>query len=274
MWVEEKHEDFLIQRYRIEEILYSKQSKFQHVQVVQTKGFGRMLLNDGIVMVTERDEFIYHEMIAHVPLFIHPNPQHVLVIGGGDGGTVREVLRHPTVKSCTLVEIDECVVEACKKFLAQTACQLDDHRVDLRIEDGVKYMKETTQVYDVIIVDSSDPLGPAVPLFNAEFYHNVYLRLAPDGIVVLQCESPFYETTLQKTMLQILKAQFPIVSIYNYSNLTYPGGLWSFGYGSKKYHPTKDYKAEKIEGWDFLYYNAGIHVASFQLPNFMQHNLK
>ncbi len=273
LWIEERHQDILSLRYDIKKILYSKKSPFQHVQVVETEGYGKMLFNDKIAMLSEKDEFVYHEMIAHVPLFVHSHPQNILVIGGGDGGTVREVLKHPQVKKCTLVEIDSCVVEACKKFIPQTASQLDHARVKVHIDDGVKYVKNTTEHFDVVLVDSTDPLGPAIPLFDSQFYQNIHCILNEDGIVVSQCESPFYEGELQASMMRRLQEHFPIVEFYNYSNLVYPGGLWSFLFSSKKYHPIEDYDAHKTKGWDFQYYNSGIHKAAFQLPHFMKKTL-
>ncbi|MBA6358167.1 polyamine aminopropyltransferase, partial [Colwellia sp. BRX8-3] len=189
LWVEEKFEDFLGIKFKVEKVLFSGKSEFQTVDVVETKGHGKMLLNDGLIMVTERDEFAYHDMISHVPLFVHPHPKNILVIGGGDGGTAREVIRHLSVKKCTMVEIDEMVVDACKKHIPQTASALDDERIDLIIGDGVQFVKETTEKFDVIIVDSTDPIGPAQPLFGEAFYKDVFNCLADDGIVVAQGES-------------------------------------------------------------------------------------
>ena len=273
-WVEENYKDYVVMRYAIKDVLYSQKSKFQHIEVVDTKGFGKMLLNDGIVMVSERDEFVYHEMIAHVPLFVHPDPQRILVIGGGDGGTVREILRHPSIQSCTLVEIDSVVIEACQKFLPQLSEKLSDQRVNIHIADGADYVKTTSDQFDVVMVDSTDPIGPSLPLFNHVFYENVGRILKDDGIVVCQAESPFLESETQAFIMGILQKCFPITSIYNYANLTYGGGLWSFGWGSKKHHPIQDYDKTKTEGWDFRYYNPDIHVAAFQLPTFMQKNLE
>ncbi len=278
LWIEEKLEDFLGLRIRVEKTLFSGKSPFQSVDVVETRGHGKMLLNDGLIMVTERDEFSYHDMITHVPLFVHPNPKKVLVIGGGDGGTAREVIRHPSIEKCTMVEIDEMVVNACKEYIPQTSSKLNDPKVDLIIGDGVKFVEEAAKTgdrYDVILVDSTDPIGPAQPLFGHEFYENIFKALSDDGIVVSQGESPFYQTTMQNKLVQILHDTFPIVSIYNFSNLTYPGGLWSFTFGSKKYHPTNDFKSDRVEqsGLDFEYYNAEVHNAAFALPTFMRKRL-
>lgn len=278
LWIEEKLEDFLGLRIRVEKTLFSGKSEFQSVDVVETRGHGKMLLNDGLIMVTERDEFSYHDMITHVPLFVHPNPKNVLVIGGGDGGTAREVIRHKSVEKCTMVEIDEMVVNACKEHIPQTSSMLKDPRIDLIIGDGVKYVENCAKegkTFDVILVDSTDPIGPAQPLFGHEFYENIFKALSDDGIVVSQGESPFYQVKMQTKLVEILHDTFPKVSIYNFSNLTYPGGLWSFTFASKKYNPVSDFKAERVEasGLEFEYYNEEVHKAAFALPNFMKKRL-
>lgn len=273
LWIEEKLEDFLGLRIRVDKTLFSGQSEFQSVDVVQTRGHGKMLLNDGLVMVTERDEYSYHDMIAHVPLFTHPNPKNVLVIGGGDGGTAREVIRHQSVEKCVMVEIDEMVVNACKEYIPQTSSKLSDPKIDLIIGDGVKYVEDAAAKgtkFDVILVDSTDPIGPAQPLFGPEFYENIYKCLSDDGIVVSQGESPFYHSEMQTKLIEIISGIFPIVSLYNFSNMTYPGGLWSFTFGSKKFHPVKDFDASKVakSSLEFEYYNEAVHQGAFALPNF------
>ncbi|WP_371188320.1 polyamine aminopropyltransferase [Thalassotalea maritima] len=275
LWIEEKFEDFLGLRIKVEKVLFSGKSEFQTVDVVETKAHGKMLLNDGLIMVTERDEFAYHDMIAHVPLFVHPNPKNVLVIGGGDGGTAREVLRHKSVEKCTMVEIDGMVVDACKEFIPQTSCELDNPRLNLIIGDGVKFVKETTEKFDVIIVDSTDPIGPAAPLFGPEFYADVYNCLSEDGLVVSQGESSWYALEIQQSLLKVLNDAFPQTYLYSFSNLTYPGGLWSFSFATKKYHPIKDFDAERVKasGLDFDYYNAELHTAAFALPSFARKGL-
>lgn len=263
-------------RYNISEKLYSKQSPYQKVEIVQTKGHGRMLLNDDLVMVTERDEFIYHEMISHVPLFTHLNPKKVLIIGGGDGGTAREVLRHTSVEQCDMIEIDPFVVEACREHISATAIGMQpSSRFNLHIQDGVEYVKNTRAKYDVIIVDSTDPIGPATPLFGAEFYRDVFNCLTDDGIVVSQGESPFYNSDTQLAMVQILNQIFPIVRYYNFTNMTYPGGYWSFSFASKKNHPVRNFQKEKplSSNLKFKFYNSEIHTASFALPNFQLENI-
>ena len=275
LWIEEKFSDFLGLRIKVEKVLFSGKSDFQTVDVVETKAHGKMLLNDGLIMVTERDEFAYHDMITHVPLFVHPKPKNVLVIGGGDGGTAREVLRHQGVEKCTMVEIDGMVVDACREHIPQTSKDLDHPKMNLIIGDGVKFVKETSEKFDVIIVDSTDPIGPAQPLFGEEFYQDVFNCLSDDGIVVSQGESSWYALDIQQALLKVLNNVFPKSYLYSFSNLTYPGGLWSFTFASKKYHPVNDFDTNRVKqsGLDFDYYNEHLHSAAFALPSFAKKGL-
>lgn len=276
LWIEEKFSDFLGLRIKVEKVLFSGKSEFQTVDVVETKGHGKMLLNDGLIMVTERDEFAYHDMITHVPLFVHPAPKNVLVIGGGDGGTAREVLRHASVEKCTMVEIDAMVVDACKAHIPQTSKDLNHPKMNLIIGDGVKFVKETKEKFDVIIVDSTDPIGPAQPLFGKEFYQDVYNCLSDDGIVVSQGESSWYALDIQQSLLSVLNSVFTNSYLYSFSNLTYPGGLWSFTFATKKYHPVNDFNPDRVKqsGLEFDYYNQQLHSAAFTLPSFVKKGLK
>ena len=272
LWIEEPCNGVYGQRYLLSETLFSGHSKFQKVDVVQSVGFGKMLFLDGLVMLSERDEFVYHDMIAHVPLFIHPNPRSVLIIGGGDGGTAREVLRHKSVEKAVMVEIDGMVVDVSKKFIPQTSCALDDPRLTLMIDDGVKYMAETNETFDVVLIDSTDPIGPAKPLFGDSFYKNVARVLNDNGIVVSQGESIFYEKEAQQTILRSISNNFAVTSLYNYHNLTYPGGMWSFAFGSKGLHPLKDFDEARVAASDleFSYYSSDVHRGAFALPQFQQ----
>lgn len=276
LWVEERHRDYYSTRFRCKKVLFSGKSEYQHIDVIETAGHGRMLLNDGIVMLSEKDEFVYHEMMAHVPLFVYPQPKKVLIIGGGDGGVAREVLRHNSVTQCALVEIDKMVVEVSKEYFPHIACSFMDPRMQLNIQDGVQFVKETKQKFDVVLVDSTDPLGPAKPLFCEKFYKDVSFILTEDGLLVVQAESPFFEIETQKFILQSLQSVFPLTSLYNYSNTVYPGGLWSFAFASKKYHPIKDFKKERIKQtkWNLSYYNEDIHLAAFSQPEFVKKELK
>jgi len=276
LWIEERFKDIMGLRFKTDETCFAGQSDFQSVDIVKTRGYGKMLLNDGLVMLSERDEFVYHDMITHVPLFVHPSPENVLVIGGGDGGTVREVLRHADVKRCTMVEIDRMVVDSCKEFIPQCSKDLENPKVNLIIDDGVKFAKNTKDKFDVILVDSTDPIGPAQPLFGDEFYEDIYNCLKSDGIVVSQGESPWYQEDMQRKLMIIKSRLFDVVAIYNFNNLTYPGGLWSFTYASKGLHPIKDFVKERVAKscLTFKYYNEDIHEAAFALPQFQKENIR
>jgi spermidine synthase len=272
-WIEEDYKEGLNFRLKETAHLFSGKSEFQTVDVAQSSHHGRVLLNDGCFMLCERDERIYHEMMAHVPLNVHPNPKKVLVIGGGDGGTAREVLRHPAVEVCRMVEIDSMVVEACRQFIPQTASAFAHPKMQLEIADGVQFMRESKETFDVILIDSTDPNGAAQPLFGSAFYDDACKRLAPDGILVAQGESVFYELEMQKTLMALAAERFTFASMFNFTNMTYPGGLWSFLWASKTLHPVNDLKANLLAS-DMFYYNQTIHRAAFSLPQFQSEALK
>ena len=274
-WADEEYQGIVRTGFRLKRRLFKGKSPFQTVEVVETKGHGKLLLIDGMTMVSERDEFVYHEMIAHVPLFLHPKPKRVLVIGGGDGGSVREVLKHKSVERCVLVEIDSLVVEASRKFLPLTAAKLSDKRCVVRIDDGVKFVKETDERFDVIIVDSTEPFGPAKELFGTGFYKDVKRILTKDGIVISQAGSPFYEIGTIKNLDRILGNVFPVVDAYLFNNLTYPGGLWAFTYASKGLRPVKDFRPARVRAakLPLRWYNADVHAGAFALPGFLRKSL-
>jgi spermidine synthase len=272
-WVTEVYKNIYRMSYKYSKKLFSGQSEFQKVEMYKTEHLGNVLLNDDFMMCSEKDEFVYHEMMAHVPLSVHPDPKKVLIIGGGDGGTAREVLKHPSVEKVVMVEIDEMVVNACKEFLPITACELGNPRLKLLIEDGVKYVQETTEKFDVVMIDSTDPIGPAAPLFGIEFYQNVFKCTTDNAIVVSQCESPFLFLETQQATLGVFSKVFSKVQIYNYSNITYPGGLWSFAFASKGLDPIMDFRQTVNEAMGLKYYNSQIHKASFCLPNFQKQSL-
>lgn len=273
-WITEDFNNVYRMQYKVKEHLYSKKSEFQKVDVYDTEHLGKTLFNDDLLMTCERDEFVYHEMITHVPLLSHPNPETVLIIGGGDGGTAREVLKHSTVKKVVMVEIDPLVIEASKEHLLVTACELENERLELIIDDGVKHVKEASEnTYDVVLVDSTDPIGPAAPLFNESFYSDVKKCLKSDGIVVSQCENPFLMLETQKLLLKIKSRLFDKVNLYNYSNITYPSGLWSFSYASKTISPNNKLREDKFLD-NLKYYNHEVHRAAFCLPQFQKQALK
>ncbi len=272
IWADEEYQGIVRTGFRLKRRLFKGKSPFQTVEVVETAGHGKLLLIDGMTMVSERDEFVYHEMIAHVPLFLHPKPQRVLVIGGGDGGSVREVLKHKSVERCVLVEIDGLVVEASRQYIPLTAAKLSDKRAVVRIEDGVKFVRETAERFDVVIVDSTEPFGPAKELFGTAFYKDVKRVLTQDGIVISQAGSPFYEIGTIKNLDRILGKVFPVVDAYLFNNLTYPGGLWAFTYASKGLRPVKDFRPSRVKAakLPLRWYNADVHAGAFALPNFLR----
>ena len=263
---------------RIDRQLYSGKSEFQRIDVFDSKEFGRFLTLDGYMMLTEKDEFIYHEMMVHVPMAVHPNARRVLIIGAGDGGVVRELTRYHQIEHIDLVEIDELVVEVCKKYLPQTACRLDDERVHIYYEDGLKFIRSKENEYDLIIVDSTDPFGPGEGLFTKEFYGNCYKALKEDGIMVNQHESPFYDedaAAMQRAHKRIVES-FAISKVYQAHIPTYPSGHWLFGFASKKYHPVKDLNAAvwNLLGIHTQYYNTRLHAGAFALPSYVEGLLK
>ncbi len=271
-WIDEEYQGIVRTGFRLKRRVFQGKSPFQTVEVVETKGHGKLLLIDGMTMVSERDEFVYHEMIAHVPLFVHPRPRRVLVIGGGDGGSVREVLRHRSVERCVLAEIDPLVVEASRRFLPLTAAKLSDRRCEVKIGDGVAFVRETAERFDVVIVDSTEPFGPAKELFGPAFYKDVRRVLTDDGIVVSQAGSPFYEIATIKNLARLLKPVFPVSDAYLFNNLTYPGGLWAFTYASKGLRPVKDFRPARVKAarLPLRWYNADVHAGAFALPQFLK----
>lgn len=273
VWLEENHDDLFACRYRVKDVLYSQKSPYQMIEIVETFGHGRMLVNDGYIMLSERDEFIYHEMLAHVPLFVHPDPRRILVIGGGDGGTVREVLRHQSVEKIVLVEIDACVIEACKRYLPQTSACLDDPKVTIYVQDGAEFVQQTRERFDIVLIDATDPWGPSESIYSNEFYQKLTKLLTKDGIVVAQGESFYYELEAQISLLKILAQNFSKIHLYNYANLIYPGGAWSFAFASNRFCPLTDFAPQRVTEaipWQLRYYHPGMHRAAFQLPNFAQ----
>lgn len=278
LWFSERHTPNVKFSIRVDKQLYSGVSDYQRIDILESAEFGRFLTLDGYMMLTEKDEFIYHEMITHVPMCVHPNPQRVLVIGAGDGGVVRELCRYPEVKHIDLVEIDEMVVQVCRKFLPQTACKLDDPRVHIHFADGLKFVRRCEDEYDLIIVDSTDPFGPGEGLFTKEFYGNCYKALHDDGIMVNQHESPFYEQdalAMQRAHKRITQS-FPLARVYQAHIPTYPSGHWLFGFSSKKYHPVKDMDVCRwnARGLNTRYYTTNLHRGAFALPAYVEHLLE
>ena len=257
---------------KINRTLKSVQTKFQKLDIYETEDYGNLFTLDDLIMTTERDEFIYHEMIVHVPMFSHNNPENVLIIGGGDGGSLREVLKHKTVKNIDMVEIDEEVVKASKEFFPCFANAFESPKVNLMFEDGVKFVENKQHIYDVVIVDSTDPIEIGEGLFTTEFYKNVLNALKEDGVLTVQSESPFHNAEWVKNIYSKLFKVFPIVKMYRAEVPTYPSGIWSFGFCSKKIDPIKNFQKEKYNDYNLKlrYYNDDIHKAAFALPNFVK----
>ncbi|OUQ04682.1 spermidine synthase [Erysipelatoclostridium sp. An15] len=278
LWFTERHTNGVNFSIKVDRQLFSGQSEFQRIDIFDSKEFGRFLALDGYMMLTEKDEFIYHEMIVHVPMAVHPNVKKVLVIGAGDGGVIRELCRYETIETIDMVEIDELVVEVSKKYLPTTACCFDDPRLNIFYQDGLRFVRTKENEYDLIIVDSTDPFGPGEGLFTKEFYGNCFKALNETGIMVNQHESPFYQTdaiAMQRAHKRIVES-FPISRVYQAHIPTYPSGHWLFGFASKKYHPIKDFQKTKwnARGMKTKYYNTGIHIGSFALPNYVEELLR
>ncbi len=274
LWFSEFHTPDVKLSIRVNRHLYSHKSEYQQIDIYDTPEFGRVLALDGNVMLTERDEFIYDEMVTHVPMAVHPNIQDVLVIGAGDGGVVRELARYDTIRSIDLVEMDEQVVEACRLYLPENACRLDDERVHIYFDNALRFIRRRKAQYDLIIVDSTDPFGPSEPYFTREFYGSCCNALREDGIMVNQQGSPFYRhdsEAMQRSHKRIVST-FPISRVYQAHIPTYAAGYWLFGFASKKYHPVDDLDAERWRALhlDTQYYTARLHTGAFCLPAFLE----
>ncbi|MCC0669903.1 MULTISPECIES: polyamine aminopropyltransferase [unclassified Clostridioides] len=278
LWYTEEWTENVRFSIKVDRHLFEGKSEFQRIDVFDSEEFGKFLTIDGLMMVTYKDEFIYHDMITHVPMATNLNIKKVLVIGGGDGGTVRELSRYPKIEKIDMVEIDKMVVDVSKEYIDICSCKLDDKRVNLYFEDGVKFVKEAyDKSYDLIIVDSTDPIGPGEGLFSNDFYRDCYRILTDDGILVNQSESPYFEFNAKemKRANDKLKGIFPISKVYQAHIPTYPSGHWLFGFASKKLDPIKN---QDRDGWEKLnlktkYYNSDIHLGSFMLPQYVKEML-
>jgi spermidine synthase len=278
VWFTDKDENQALSLRYTGEVFYDVQSPYQRVRILESPKYGKLLTLDDMFMTTEADEFHYHEMISHPAMFTHGSAANILVIGGGDGGTVREILRHEGVEKVTMVEIDGEVIKACKEFLPSIAAAFDHPKLDLIVGDGIDYAaKSAGESYDIIIVDGSDPVGPAEGLFSVEFYQNCYNALKPGGILVAQGESPKFNegafAELNSTLQGIFGKNNAPVSLFYVP--TYPTGMWSFQYGLKDAkQPRSIENADEIDAFvsekGLRYYNSDIHKASFALPNFVK----
>ncbi|KAG7883751.1 hypothetical protein KL938_002336 [Ogataea parapolymorpha] len=286
-WFREESDEFFpgqAMRLRVAEILHVEKSKFQDVLVFRSTDFGNVLVLDGIIQVTERDEFAYQEMITHVPLFAHPNPKKVLVIGGGDGGVLREVLKHDCVERATLVEIDESVINLSKKYLPNMAKSLSHEKVQVVLADGFEYLKNTAardevDKYDVIITDSSDPDGPAEAFFQKQYFELLYNALNANGMVIsMASENIWLNIDKLRSLKNICSQVFAVTECCYCTIPTYTSGQIALMCCSKnpdlKVSAPHRAESRNREAQLFRYYNSAIHSASFVLPRWAADKLK
>ena len=274
MWFHDEHTDNVKLAIRVDYQVFSAQSEIQRIDVLESKEFGKILVVDGDLMLTEKDEFVYDEMIVHVPMAVHPQVEKILVIGGGDGGVVRELAKYDTVEQIDVVEADPLLVEVCRKYFPQMACSLNDPRVHIYHEDGLRFIRSKSDAYDLIIIDSPNPFGAGEGLFTKEFYGNCFNALHEDGIMINQHESPFYKEEAfqcQRMHKRIIES-FPISRIYQAHIPSYPSGHWLFGFASKRYHPIHDMDGIqwKLRGIQTKYYLPRLHEGVFALPAYVE----
>jgi len=278
LWFDEFYTDKTKFSIQVAKHIYQEKTPFQQIDFFDSEDFGRFFTLDGYMMVNEKDEFIYHDMIVHIPMAVNPHIKRVLVIGGGDGGTVRELTRYATIEHIDLVEIDERVALLCEEYLPLTACGLKDNRVNKHFVDGIEFIKNKRSQYDLIIVDSTDPIGPGEGLFTSAFYKDCHQALTEKGIMINQHESPYYAgdiKEMQKAHTKLYKT-FEHCYVYQFHMPTYASGHWLFGFASKSLHPLIDHQPEKWEELNLYtkYYNSSVHKAAFALPTYVQELLK
>ncbi len=272
LWFTEMQSEDVCLSLRVSGTPFHGQSPYQTIDVIENPQFGRVLIHDGLIMLAKNNQYIYSEMISHVPLFTHPHPEKVLIVGGGDGGTLREVLRHPEVKKVDVVEIDAMVVETAKRYFPEIAEPFGNPKVNLRFEDGARFVESVRNHYDVAIIDSTDPIGFAAALFQGSFFENLRGALREDGLCSAQCESPFFhESTIRETVSSLRKL-FPTVKLYLAHIPVYPGGMWAFALASKTFDPESDFRQNTYDELhlSLQYYNDRVHRGAFCLPTFVK----
>lgn len=277
LWYSEYHiGDDIKLSLKVEEVLHTEQTPFQKIMIMRNNIAGVWMTLDGYVQLTEADEFIYHDMIVHPAMAVNPQIQKVLIIGGGDGGTAREVCRYPSVQKIDMIEIDERVVRACQKYLPAVSCALDhDPRLTLLFADGLSFVRDAKEAsYDLILVDSTDPDGPGEGLFTVDFYRNCFRVLTEKGILINQHESAFYRDDareLRKAHAKIREV-FPVATIYGLNMPTYSSGYWYFGFASKGLDPVADHNPQAWEENKLKtkYYNSQLHKSAFALPTYVR----
>lgn len=274
LWYTDQHTKDVRFSIKVEEQLAHRKSYYQTIDLLKTNAYGKILVLDGELMITEKDEFIYHEMIVHVPMAVHPHVKNVLVIGGADGGSVRELTKYQTIENIDMVEIDKEVVEVCREHFPETSCKLSDPRVHVTFDEGLRFVRPIKDTYDLIIVDCADPYGPAEGLFTKEFYGNCFKALKKDGILINQHESPYYEDHAKSVMLahKNIVSSFPYSTVYQCHIPSYPSGHWLFGFASKMYEPVKDINDDRWNNLhiDTRYYNTDLHRGAFYIPNYVK----
>lgn len=264
---------------KVEEVLHSERSRFQEILVVKTESHGRALMLDGAIQCTEKDEFSYHEMISYLPLCSHPKPKDVLIVGGGDGGAAREVAKHPDVERITLVDIDDRVIEVCKQYLPGLSLGLNNPKVTISIGDGFEFLRNHCREFDVIITDSSDPVGPAEHLFKQPYYELLKAALKPDGIIASQAGTVWESMQQVQSTFQNCKAVFPVATYAVTAVPTYPTGQIGFVLGSLDSRtniaePIKIFNNDDLDRMEMKYYNDKVHRAAFVLPRFVEQSLQ
>ena len=278
LWFSDYHTEDVKLDIKIEKQLFGADTDFQRIDVFESKEFGRFISCDGTIVFSEKDEFVYDEMIVHVPMAVHPHVRKVLVIGGGDGGVARELTHYDEIEEIDVVETDHVFIDVCRDYFPDNACGLDDPRVTVFNANGLRFLRTKVDEYDLIISDAIDPLGHAAGLFTKEFYGNCFRALKEDGIMVYQHGSPFYDEDEENCRAMHRKAShsFPISRVYQAHIPTCPSGYWLFGFASKKYHPLKDFDAKKwlergIKTW---YYSEHLHKGAFMLPKYVEDMLE
>ena len=274
MWFSEMHTPNVKISIRIDRQLYSGQSDYQRIDVFDSPELGRFVTLDGSIVFSQADEFVYNEMVPHVPMSVHPKVKKVLIIGGGDGGVAREYCRYPEIETIDVVEQDDMFVDVCKQFFPETAKGFEDERVNIYYEDGLKFLRKKINEYDIIVNDSTDPFGHTEGLFTKEFYGNCYKALKDDGIMVYQHGSPFYDEDeiACRNMHRKAYRSFPVSRVYQAHIPTCPSGYWLFGFASKKYHPLSDFKPERFNDRKMHtdYYTTNLHMGAFMLPKYVE----
>ena len=277
-WFSEHHTENVKFSVKVDKHLFTNETDLGRVDIFESPEFGKFLAVDGYIIFTEKDEFIYDEMLSHVPMAVNPKAKSVLVFGSGDGGVVEEFLKYDTIERIDLLEVNEGVIEACRLYFPETSGCLDDPRVTTYTENALRFIRHIDREYDIIVVDSAGFYGPGESLLTREFYGSCFKALSDDGIMVNQHQSPFYDDDrleTQRAHKRIVDI-FPISKIYQAHIPTYPSGYWLFGFASKKYHPTDDLKAEE---WNRLgirtdYYTTRLHRGCFALPAYVERMLK